>query len=342
MKKNKKNKKVLVEKPKRIFGRRKDYGEKTLTNELGKKYIDYRKKWQGVSDRKAVTDFPLYLQIEHTGKCNLHCRTCIQGIPEIREKYSKDFKPLELDLYEKILKEAEKYHCPSIAFHNNDEPLLLNDLEKRIRMAKKAGFIDIIMTTNANLLFPERTEKLLGSGLTKINFSLDACEEDDYKKLRIGGNFTQTLKNIEYFMEQRKKAELKLPITRATCVLSKLTADKMAQFKKFWEKKVDMVEFQNFQAISGYTEDLKPKGAKIDRKFTCNAPWQQLVIRANGDILPCCSFYGTEMVVGNIKKDSIYDVWNSLRVKRIREELLKNNFNFSPACRKCFETFYTF
>ena len=336
----KKNKKILVEKPERIFGKRKDYGERTLSSELGKDYFDYRRKWQEVSERKLVTDFPLYLQIEHTGKCNLRCKTCIQGIPEIRASYSKEFNPLSLKLFKNILKEAQQYNCPSIAFHNNDEPLLLQDLEERIKMAKKAGFIDIIMTTNANLLFPERTDKLLGSGLTKINFSVDACTEKDYLKVRIGGNFRKAVENIEYFMKKREEMGLKLPITRATCVLSRLTVDNMAAFKKFWSKRVDMVEFQNFQAVKGYTEDLKPEGAEIDRDFVCNALWQQLVIRANGDILPCCSFYGTEMVLGNISKDSLYDVWNSPRMKMIREQLLKNNFNFCSACRKCSETFY--
>jgi len=114
----------------------------------------------------------------------------------------------------------------------------------------------------------------------------------------------------------------------------------MEKFRKFWSKRVDMVEFQNFQAIKGYTESLRPSGAKIDMSFECQLPWQQLVVRANGDILPCCSFYGTALVAGNIKNDSLHDVWHSPKVEKIRKELLKNNFAFSPVCQKCSETFY--
>lgn len=335
------NKKNLVEKPKRIYGQRKDFAEKILASEFGTKYIDYRQKWVEAAKRKELTDFPLYLQIEHTGKCNLRCASCLQGNAFLRENYSKNFKPLELDLYKKILAEAAKYDCPSIAFHNNDEPLLLKDLEERIKMAKKAGFVDLIMTTNANLLTEERAKKLLNSGITKINFSVDAATEKDYKLVRPGGDFKTVVKNIEYFMALRKKMGLKLPITRATCVLSRLTVKNMAIFRKFWSKRADMVEFQNFQAIKGYTESLRPSGAKIDKTFECQLPWQQLVVRANGDILPCCSFYGTALVAGNIKKDSLYDVWHSPKVENIRKELLKNNFAFSPVCQKCSETFYT-
>lgn len=332
---------ILVETPKRIYGQRSDYGERILFEELGERYREYRRKWIESSRRNLVTEFPLYLQIEHSGKCNLRCPGCIQGIKTLRENYSRNFRYLDIKLYKKILEEAKKHQCPSISFHNNDEPLLLPDLEKRIRLAKSSGFIDIIITTNATLLTKKRAKRLLNSGITKINFSLDGWSKESYERIRRGGNFNTVLKNIEYFVEQRKKHNLKLPITRATCVLSKFTIENMGEFKKFWEKRVDMVEFQNFQVIKGYTEGLKPKGAKIDNNFICNGPWQQLVIRANGDVLPCCSFYGTEMVVGNIKESSIYDIWHNSQMEKIRNELLKNNFKFSSACLKCAETFYT-
>ncbi len=331
----------LVEKPKRIYGERKDYAEKVLSEELGEKYVDYRKKWIRASNRELITDFPLYLQIEHSGKCNLGCPTCLQGIKGLRENYSKGFTFLDMDLYKKVLAEAKKYNCPSIAFHNNDEPLLIPDIGKKIKMAKKAGFIDIIMTTNTTLLTKKKTHELLGSGITKINFSVDAADKENYKKSRPGANFKKVVGNIEYLMKEREKANLRLPITRATCVLTKFTEKNMENFKKFWEKKVDMVEFQNFQALKGYTETLKPLKAKVDRSFICNMPWQQLVIRANGDVLPCCSFYGIGLVIGNIKNFTLYNIWHGEKIQRIRKELLKNNFQFSPICKVCSETFYT-
>lgn len=331
----------LVETPKRIYARRSDYAERVLSEALGERYIDYRKRWVEVSRREIVSDFPLYIQIEHSGQCNLRCPICIKGIDGLREDYSRSAMPFEIGLYKKILDEARQYSCPSISFHNNDEPLLLSDLEYRVKLAKEAGFLDIILTTNAMLLDQKRTDQLLMSGVTKINFSVDAFNEADYRERRRGGDFNIILKNIEYFLEQRRKANLKLPIARVTCVLTKDSVKDMNRFWEFWMKRVDVVEFQNFQAIKGYTEEFRPPGSMVDDSFTCNGPWQQVVIRANGEILPCCSFYGTEMVLGNIAVSSIYDVWNGHEMRKIREELLLNNFDFSPACKKCSETFYT-
>jgi radical SAM protein with 4Fe4S-binding SPASM domain len=332
----------LVETPQRIYGKRTDYAETILSEELGEKYIEYRKNWLKASRREIVTDFPLYIQIEHSGKCNLHCPMCLQGVESLRKDYSHGFSPLSIETYNKVLAEAKRYDCPSISFHNNDEPLLIRDLETRIKLAKEAGFFDIIVVTNATLLTRERTRKLLKSGVTKMNFSVDGWNEESYEQVRRGGDFNTVLRNVEYFLEEKRRANLRLPITRATCVLNKFTYKDIDKFREFWGRRVDMVEFQNFQAIRGYTESLKPDGALVNKGFVCNAPWQQVVIRANGDVLPCCSFYGVELVVGNIKNSSIYEIWHSNEMKRIRGELSNNNFSFSPLCKTCSETFYTF
>ncbi len=329
-------KKELSEDPQKIYGAK----EYLLSEALGPDYDKYRARWAEVSRRSLVTDFPLYIQIEHTGKCNLSCPSCPQGVEDLRHDYSRGFRPLEIALYRSVLKEAQKYHCPSVSFHNNDEPLLLRDLSERIRMAKQAGFLDIILTTNATLLTKEKADSLLVDGITKINFSIDAWREDVYKAVRVGGDFKTVVKNIDYFYEKRNMLNLKLPIIRVTSVLTKYTVDEQEGFRDFWLQRADMVEFQNFQAISGHTEDLKPPQSEIDSNFSCNAPWQQVVIRANGDVLPCCSFYGDKMVIGNIRESSLYDVWNGGYMRKIREELQKDNYDYFPSCSKCSKSSY--
>jgi MoaA/NifB/PqqE/SkfB family radical SAM enzyme len=85
--------------------------------------------------------------------------SCVHGYPEIRKKYSLGVNCMPWDLYEKIVLEGGENNCPSISTHNNDEPLLIKDLEKRISFAKDHGFMDIIMTTNG-VLFTEEKIKM--------------------------------------------------------------------------------------------------------------------------------------------------------------------------------------
>lgn len=325
----------LAETPRRIYKERSDRVETLLVKELGPDYAEYRTRWLHASRREYLSPFPLYLQIEHSGKCNLSCIGCVQGVDEIHKNYVPASPPLSPELYKKLLEEARQYSCPSISFHSNDEPLLLRDLEDRIRLAKDMGFIDLILTTNATLMTKGRADKLLASGLTKINFSVDAHRKDDYEKIRIGGNFDVMMENIAYFLEQKKTLGQILPITRVTCVLNKYSASAMNEFEKFWGRRVDVVEFQNFQAIRGHTEDLRPPESKLDTGFSCNAPWQQLVVRANGDVLPCCSFYGVDIVLGKFPSESLHSLWNGKPLQKMREQMAKENYRFCKACHDC-------
>lgn len=320
----------------RIVDKRADYGDAVLFRAFGEPYNTYRQKWKQACGRELVTEFPLYLQFELTPHCNLACPSCIHGVETLKSGYVK--VPNTLD-FGKVIEEAASYGCPSIAFHNNNEPLLVRDVEDKIKMARSAGFIDLIMTTNATLLNAERAERLLDAGLTKINFSIDALTEETYRVNRKNGDFKTVTSNIMAFLDLKKRKNYELPITRATFVINRNNYQEADGFREYWKDKVDLVEFQNFQAIEGYTEPLCPPGFEKFDGFECSYPWQQVVIRANGDVLPCCSFYGADIVLGNVARNSIHELWHGPVMTALRETLSKGIFAHL-SCAKCAGTFY--
>jgi len=54
----------------------------------------------------------------------------------------------------------------------------------------------------------------------------------------------------------------------------------------------------------------------------------------NGDVLMCCHDWGKKYILGNLNKQSLYDIWTSQLVKISRKSLVKGNRNFSP-CDVC-------
>ncbi len=322
--------------PQRIANVRKGYGDDILIKYFGDRYRIYREQWTKACIREIVTEFPLYLQFELTPFCNLACVSCIHGIEELKRNYTDIEFSLDFD---KILEEAARYQCPSISFHNNNEPLLVKGLEDKIASAREFGFIDIILTTNATLLNSDRALNLLEAGLTKINFSIDAFSENAYQLNRRKGDFNQVIANVLYFLELKKKKGYDLPITRVTFLINRNNYMEIEEFKKFWEERADLVEFQNFQALEGYTEALCPPGYEKFDGLDCSFPWQQVVVRANGDVLACCSFYGADIVLGNVGKNSIYELWHGNKIEELRKSLSKGVFEH-PSCKKCAGTFY--
>jgi len=66
--------------------------------------------------------------------------------------------------------------------------------------------------------------------------------------------------------------------------------------------------------------------ATWDEAFDCAQPWKQIMLLANGDILPCCSEFARHMVVGNIQTMSIKEAWMSERQEAIRKSLKERRY----------------
>ena len=78
----------------------------------GKKYKEYKKKWNLALNLKYESDFPLYIMLEQTYKCPLRCVSCVQGYPELRQNF--DLKKggnnntrMDWDTYKKIVGVSE-------------------------------------------------------------------------------------------------------------------------------------------------------------------------------------------------------------------------------------------
>ena len=83
----------------------------------------------------------------------------MQGHKDFRGEYN--FKGvMPWDLYERIILEGEEHGLPSVSTHNNDEPLLVKDIAKRIKFARDHGVMDVIMTTNGLLLIMIKSKML--------------------------------------------------------------------------------------------------------------------------------------------------------------------------------------
>ena len=66
----------------------------------------------------------------------------------------------------------------------------------------------------------------------------------------------------------------------------------------------------------------------------CYYPFYKLFIDWNGDALFCSNDWGKERIIGNLAKQSLYDVWMSDDMKGIRSNLKKGDRSQSP-CNKC-------
>lgn len=318
-----------------------DAGEQFLSEKYGDRFIKYRQQFQAAGNYEYEPEFPLYLMVEQTYGCNLTCPSCIHGFPSEKKKYNASVKVMPFSTFEKVVLEGEKHNCPSIGFQGNDEPLLVPDLPKRVAFAKDHNFMDLLMTTNGNLLTPKLAKELVDAGATRILFSIDAATSETYDKVRPGGDFNRVLDNLNALVEYKASTGIPLPIIRASFVNSKLNEHERELFVEKFSEIVDYVEIQAFTSYYDTNKDMIPVNSEWMSDFNCLGPCRELIIRASGEVLPCCSFYGYEMPVGNIHQTSLGEIFQNEEVRTLRREFKDKIFNSGP-CNACSKSFHVY
>ena len=302
----------------------------------GDDFLNYRKVWNEVNNFKLETDFPLFLHIEPSYKCNFRCPMCVQGIPELKRKFGYA-EQITTEQIRKILVEGQKYNCPSISFQGDNEPFLIKEMPDWFDLARKFGFQDIMVNTNGSIMTESLAERIIKSGLTRIRFSLDAITQETYDKIRTGGIFQQVMDNINLFIAKRMQLKSSLPVIGVNFVKMKANQHEIEEFIDYWNSRVDFIVIQDFMVpdTQGDYSNMIVANNDEDSIFFCNQPWQRLYIRGNGEVTPCCAMFNSLLKIGDIKKDSLYSLWHSAKMKKLRKILAQGKFENNPICLKC-------
>jgi len=294
------------------------------------KYKWYRLKWLLAPKFHIVTEFPTCINIEPTSACNLKCIMCCNN----SHKMKKGF--MDINLYKKIIDECQKYKLYSIKLSWRGEPLLHKNLIDMIKYAKDSGIHEIIINTNGLLLNINKIKELVDSGIDSILISIDGADKKTYEEIRKGGNFDVLDGNIKNLIRIRNKKGVKLPKVKLHAIRMQ---ENNNSIDLLYDKYADIVDdihisdeipLFNIERSKNYKKETK----KIIRK-PCDQLWQRLAISWNGDVAMCCNDWIPKIVLGNVKTESIYDIWHGGKLNYIRNLHKQLSFNDLDVCSSC-------
>jgi len=214
-----------------------------------------------------------------------------------------------------------------------NEPLLIPELENYITYARKKGMVNVFLSTNAILLNNERAKSLIRSGLTKLFISIDAIKARTYMLQRGSPKYNQVVNNTLNFIAVRNEMNLRYPLVRVNFLKNKLNESEESEFINYWSDKADMVIIQEMYETIDKISNIFIPGT--NKNFRCSFPFKQLVINHQGDILPCCTMHGLKMIIGNVCTMTMYEAWNSFRMKTLREIHRTGRYDLNPVCNYC-------
>jgi MoaA/NifB/PqqE/SkfB family radical SAM enzyme len=303
---------------------------KLLSQELGDKFVDYRKKWDLAESGQYLPPFPLHVDYELTTDCNLRCPICPQSQGRVKGG------ELDQGLVADLIRAGAAAGQLSLGFGGLWEPLTSPYLAELIEVGRRAGIVDAMLNTNGQLLTKERGRELLEAGLTRLMISVDAATEETYQKARPGGDFRLLEDNIRGFLATRQSLGRKLPIVRLSFCVTRLNEGELAAFLAKWSNEVDFFSAQQYGRFEGGSADLFPRVNQFPRPGgVCAQPRARLLTRHSGEVLPCCDLSGLGLVLGNVKTQSLAEIWRGEGARKLRASLAGAKQFWPRICQAC-------
>jgi radical SAM protein with 4Fe4S-binding SPASM domain len=311
--------------------------------------------------KKEVMPLPPQVNIEPTTLCNFNCVFCARkNLAETRKN-----KYISNEHFVHILDSIPSVnHVGLLGF---GEPLMTPNMQELIDSAKSRK-IRTNIVTNGSLLNVDRYTRL-ALQFDELITSLDTPNRDNYKRIRVGGDFDKTIAGMKK-VNELKKQEGNKHVFRINFTATHLNYTEIPQMKEIClETGVDSIaisELMNWYTPSepGYAQEaefcrktrsisneirqnaaqlakeLKPFGIHVIYtenewgKATCTRPFAHPFISLDGYVTPCCRRQNPDAInFGNVFEEDFADIWNNEAYRAFRRTFINNTPN--PICDAC-------
>ena len=280
--------------------------------------------------------FPTLLSIEFSSICNAKCIMC----PHVEMERVKENMPFEI--LQKVVQDCIGYPLKKVNLFWLGDSFCHHEILDYLRYVRKElKGVKLYISTNASLLSEKRTRAIIDEELIDvINFDIDGFKKETYEKIRLPLKFDKVVHNVRYFANYLKEQKKKKPQTRVTIINMKPTTDEIDDFVSYWSPLVDKVDVNKYNTWLGTQQDLNV-GESFEESqqggfdFACSHPWDELVIGADGRAGLCCLDYELEAEVGDVKKNTIQEIWQSEQMNWYRDKMLKLEYGEIDVCKNC-------
>jgi MoaA/NifB/PqqE/SkfB family radical SAM enzyme len=284
---------------------------------------------------------PFVLFVDPSDICNFHCKFCPTG-ERLPAGNGRKPRLMDFDLYRKVIDDLTGFERPLkvLRLYKDGEPLLHPRFADMVRYAKEGGCaLQIDTTTNGSLLNPRKNLELISAGLDRINISVNGVSRETYER------FTGYRINFELFVANIRH----LYDNKGNCVICiKTVGDLLSDGEKelFFETFGDMADrifiehvapcWPNFEmsAVS-VNRQVGIYGQEIARVEVCPYIFYSLSVNSDGKASLCFLDWSRELIVGDLKRQTLKEVWNGKPLMQHRRTHLMKRRGENRMCGAC-------
>ena len=285
---------------------------------------------------------PFVVFVDPSDACNFKCRFCPTSDRDLMKAVGRPWKQLPFELFTKIADDMARFpsQVEVLRLYKDGEPLLNKRLVDMIKYAKDVGASKRIdTTTNAALLTKEKGKALADAGLDRINISLYGVTNEHYKNFSgVKLEFERVLANVRDFYEVRGNCEMLVKISGDT-----LTSEEKQMFLDHFGDHTDKIYIEHIMSCWPEFElrglDVNSEkgiyGQDIKEVNACAYPFYSFSINSDGRVSVCFLDWSRKMIVGDVKEQSVQEIWNGTKMRSYRKMFLEGNRKKHQTCGNC-------
>jgi len=280
---------------------------------------------------------PWVINVDPASACNFKCGYCFQSSGDMKTKGI-----MQWSTYKRIIKDIGEFDKPikTLRLYAFGEPLLNPHFAKMVKYAKDKGVCgDIDTTTNASQLTKELICNIIDAGLDRINISIVGMNSEQYKKFSNAKvDFDRLVENISYLYENRRKCTVFIKINRDL-----ISSEDASKFYKTFKPIADGVALEH---VMDCWYDVNMAGVETNRKVgvygqpltyvnVCPYIFYSFCVQFDGEVSPCFLDWNRKLVVGDIREESLRDIWNGYRLNDFYKVMLLGQRKHMYICKSC-------
>ena len=269
---------------------------------------------------------PEVYQIELSSACDKDCKMCPRKLMARKDK--EPFFPISL--LEKIINEGDLEGSYFTEFQMSGEPLLYPEFEH---------VINLVRVNHRDLYLGLSTRSSKGirnnlASLLQLNYITISMDEIGTQKghdllvmadilVRTGRSFDL---KVDLQLVELPGWKSKLTILENSIIVMDLLRD-----DRFKDNLRIRTVPDCFETIF-----VEPTPEQLPVKTTpCLNPFLSVSIQSNGNVVPCCFCFGDDIIYGNLKDQTLAEIWKSDKVKKLRLAH-QQQVNLPMICQRCY------
>jgi len=298
-------------------------------------------------NRVPLEDFiplsvPWVIFVDPSDVCNFKCKFCPTGNIKLMKSVGRSLKIMDFNLYKKIVDDICEFEKPIkvLRLYKDGEPLLNPRFADMVRYAKERGCCEKVdTTTNASKLNPKLNLEIINAGLDRINISINGINTRQYQSF---SEYVLTweyfIDNITHFYDNRKQCEMIIKIDGDL-----ISHDEIQRFYEIFGDITDGI-FVEHTMSCWYDFDMKDikqneevgiYGQPIKEVLVCPYIFYSFSINSDGTASLCFLDWARKLIIGDVKKESVKDIWNGGVLLTYQEHFLLKRRKGHPICRDC-------